>query len=119
MVKIILGLSNMYTSQMYRFAPRPSCTSEIPTCGTPYLFCDTRGFPHCVSKIKLNGLCIGFEGLDACFNGICWMGRCVPGATPAVTYFIVKIRNIDLLFSIVHLKFQKFEKFFLECKRCS
>ncbi|VDK76562.1 unnamed protein product [Litomosoides sigmodontis] len=76
------GLSNMYTSQMYRFAPRPSCTAEIPTCGTPYLFCDTRGLPHCVSKIKLNGLCTGFEGLDACFNGICWRGRCVPGSTP-------------------------------------
>uniref|UniRef100_A0A0R3RGG0 ShKT domain-containing protein n=1 Tax=Elaeophora elaphi TaxID=1147741 RepID=A0A0R3RGG0_9BILA len=77
------GLSNMYTDQMYRYAPRPGCTSEIPSCGTPYLFCDTRGIPHCVSKIKLNGLCIGFEGFDACFNGICRMGRCIPGATPA------------------------------------
>ncbi|VIO92635.1 Hypothetical tyrosinase-like protein C02C2.1 in chromosome III, putative [Brugia malayi] len=77
------GLSNMYTDQMYRFAPRPGCTAEIPTCGTPYLFCDTRGIAHCVAKIKLNGLCVGFEGFDACFNGICHMGRCVYGPTPA------------------------------------
>uniref|UniRef100_A0A8R1TZ22 ShKT domain-containing protein n=1 Tax=Onchocerca volvulus TaxID=6282 RepID=A0A8R1TZ22_ONCVO len=77
------GLSNMYTNQMYRFESRPKCTAEKPTCGTPYLFCDTRGFPHCVSKIKLNGLCIGFEGFDACFDGICQMGRCRPGPTPA------------------------------------
>ncbi|VDK27133.1 unnamed protein product [Gongylonema pulchrum] len=77
------GLSNMYTDQMYRFSPRPGCSAEMPTCGSPYLFCDNRGVPHCVSKIKLNGLCIGFEGLDACFNGVCMMGRCVPGPTPA------------------------------------
>uniref|UniRef100_A0A183U391 ShTK domain protein n=1 Tax=Toxocara canis TaxID=6265 RepID=A0A183U391_TOXCA len=76
------GLSNMYTDQMYRYAPRPGCSVEIPTCGSPYLFCDLRGIPHCVSKIKLNGICSGYEGLDACFNGICEMGRCVPGATP-------------------------------------
>ncbi|EJW70118.1 hypothetical protein WUBG_18984, partial [Wuchereria bancrofti] len=61
----------------------PGCTAEIPTCGTPYLFCDTRGIAHCVTKIKLNGLCVGFEGFDACFDGVCQMGRCVEGPTPA------------------------------------
>ncbi|KAM3722888.1 putative tyrosinase-like protein [Dirofilaria immitis] len=84
------GLSNLYTGQMYRFAPRPGCSFNIPTCGSPYLFCDTRTTPHCVSKIKLGGLCIGFEGLDACFNGICVMGRCIPGATP--TPFVPQTR---------------------------
>uniref|UniRef100_A0A183CW70 ShKT domain-containing protein n=1 Tax=Gongylonema pulchrum TaxID=637853 RepID=A0A183CW70_9BILA len=79
------GLSNLYTDQMYRFAPRPGCTAELPNCGSPYLFCDARGWggAHCVSKIKLGGVCSGFEGLDACFGGICVMGRCLLGPTPA------------------------------------
>ncbi|VBB27738.1 unnamed protein product [Acanthocheilonema viteae] len=77
------GLSNLYTEQMYRFAPRPGCSFEIPNCGSPYLFCDMRVSPHCVSKIKLGGICTGFEGLDACFNGICVAGRCIPGTMPA------------------------------------
>ncbi|CAG9529493.1 unnamed protein product [Cercopithifilaria johnstoni] len=77
------GLSNLYTEQMYRFAPRPGCSFEIPFCGSPYLFCDARVSPHCVSKIKLGGICASFEGLDACFNSICVAGRCIPGAMPA------------------------------------
>lgn len=82
----VSGLSNLYTEQMYRFAPRPGCSFEIPTCGSPYLFCDARISPHCVSKIKLGGICTSFEGLDACFNGVCIAGRCMPGATPAVRF---------------------------------
>uniref|UniRef100_A0A1I8A771 ShTK domain protein n=1 Tax=Steinernema glaseri TaxID=37863 RepID=A0A1I8A771_9BILA len=79
------GLSNGYTDQMYRYQPRPSCSMELPTCGSRYLFCDNRAFvrPHCVAKIKLGGNCNGFESLDACFQGRCIMGRCVPGPTPA------------------------------------
>uniref|UniRef100_A0A914YXP4 ShKT domain-containing protein n=1 Tax=Panagrolaimus superbus TaxID=310955 RepID=A0A914YXP4_9BILA len=76
------GLSNSYTDQMYRYAPRASCSLATPTCGSQYLFCDTRGFPHCVTKIKLGGLCGRFLGFDACYMGQCMFGRCVPGPTP-------------------------------------
>ncbi|CAD6186007.1 unnamed protein product [Caenorhabditis auriculariae] len=71
------GLSNSYTDQMYRYAPRATCSAQNPNCGSPYLFCDTRGYPHCVSKIRMNGLCRGFEQYDACYAGRCWWGRCV------------------------------------------
>uniref|UniRef100_A0AC35TPE1 ShKT domain-containing protein n=1 Tax=Rhabditophanes sp. KR3021 TaxID=114890 RepID=A0AC35TPE1_9BILA len=77
------GLSNAYTDQMYRYGPRPTCSREAPACGSKYLFCDWRGFPHCVAKVKLGGLCQGFEGLDACYNGQCYFGRCMQGPTPA------------------------------------
>ncbi|VDK19639.1 unnamed protein product, partial [Anisakis simplex] len=80
---MIFGLSNLYTDQLYRYAPRPTCTLQMPTCDSPYLFCDTLAVnAHCVSKIKLNGRCSGFEGLDACYDGVCQMGFCVPGPTP-------------------------------------
>lgn len=78
------GLSNSYTDQLYRYAPRATCSFEAPTCGSKYLFCDTRGFPHCVAKIKLGGLCGRFLGFDACYMGQCMFGRCVPGPTPPV-----------------------------------
>ncbi|CAB04594.1 ShKT domain-containing protein [Caenorhabditis elegans] len=71
------GLSNSYTDQMYRYAPRATCSHQRPNCGSPYLFCDTRGYPHCVSKIRLNGNCRGFEQNDACYASRCWWGRCV------------------------------------------
>ncbi|KAH7700491.1 tyrosinase 4 [Aphelenchoides avenae] len=76
------GLSNSYTDQLYRYAPRPTCSAQMPTCGSRYLFCDPRGYPHCVAKIKVGGICRGFEGLDACYMGQCIFGRCMPGPTP-------------------------------------
>lgn len=99
---------------MYRYGSRPGCSFEMPTCGSPYLFCDARVSPHCVSKVKLGGLCAGFEGLDACFNGICIGGRCVPGPTPAVKFLFIKailkisIQNIVELIKLSELFLKPF-----------
>ncbi|VDM40417.1 unnamed protein product [Toxocara canis] len=74
----IQGLSNAYTDNMYSYESRPTCSMQHD-CGSPFLFCSRRnGVPHCVSKIRVNGLCRGYEDEDACYQGICIAAFCRP-----------------------------------------
>lgn len=45
------GLSDLFTSQIYTYEGNPTCSMQSPTCGSPYLACDTsnRMGPRCVS----------------------------------------------------------------------
>uniref|UniRef100_A0A915BPT9 ShKT domain-containing protein n=2 Tax=Parascaris univalens TaxID=6257 RepID=A0A915BPT9_PARUN len=81
----INGLSNAYTDHMYSYAQRPTCTMQHD-CGSLYLFCSRQnGAPHCVSKIRSNGRCAGYENEDACYQGICIDGFCRSGAFQKMT----------------------------------
>ncbi|CAI4230905.1 unnamed protein product [Auanema sp. JU1783] len=71
------ALSNGYTDEMYEFAPRPRCNKMNMDCGSEYLFC---GYvdkePQCMSKVKLGGSCVGYEGTDICYRADCVKGKC-------------------------------------------
>ncbi|KAK3605740.1 hypothetical protein CHS0354_013539 [Potamilus streckersoni] len=44
------ALSDYYTTTIYSYQLPPTCTTEQPDCGSPYLHCDTSGTsPRCVS----------------------------------------------------------------------
>ncbi|CAB3407380.1 unnamed protein product [Caenorhabditis bovis] len=80
------GLSNMYTDNLYTYAPRPTCQMG-PDCGSPYLFCDrSHGSPpKCAARMKADANCAMFtNGEPMCYKGTCQRGRCVasPTATP-------------------------------------
>ncbi|CAI5438944.1 unnamed protein product [Caenorhabditis angaria] len=74
------ALSNGYTDHFYEFDKRPSCTREKPDCGSKYLFCylpeNPHELPYCVSKLRRNGNCEGFEKYPICYWGKCIKGRC-------------------------------------------
>uniref|UniRef100_A0A915JRX8 Tyrosinase copper-binding domain-containing protein n=1 Tax=Romanomermis culicivorax TaxID=13658 RepID=A0A915JRX8_ROMCU len=63
-------MSNRY-EELYTYQPRPACSRKVPTCSSPYLFCDARSGYRCVSKIKPGGNCKGFEGTNICYEGVC------------------------------------------------
>jgi tyrosinase len=74
------ALSNMYTDNMYEYAPRPTCTKHSDECQSEFLFCDTQTNrqPKCSAKVKLGGNCSGFEWSDeVCYKGHCSQGRCI------------------------------------------
>ncbi|KAL3078003.1 hypothetical protein niasHS_012945 [Heterodera schachtii] len=74
-----VGLSNAYTSYLYNYKMRPTCSST-GGCGSPYLFCDTTNgkSPNCYSKIKLGGNCSKFSGNgeESCYGSACVDGIC-------------------------------------------
>ena len=44
------GLSDNFTTNIYKYEIPPTCTRERPSCGSPYIRCDTKGKePRCVS----------------------------------------------------------------------
>ena len=44
------SLSDIYTSELYTYQLPPTCSRQRPTCGSPYIRCDTSGLrPRCVS----------------------------------------------------------------------
>ncbi|KRZ75246.1 putative tyrosinase-like protein tyr-3, partial [Trichinella papuae] len=69
------GLSNIYTDEFYFYEKRPTCSAQSPDCGSDYLFCDTVR-SRCMSKIKLDGNCTGFQSFPICIRGVCIDGKC-------------------------------------------
>uniref|UniRef100_A0A915KF09 ShKT domain-containing protein n=1 Tax=Romanomermis culicivorax TaxID=13658 RepID=A0A915KF09_ROMCU len=83
-MRIIDALSNAYTDYLYDYGKRLTCSYAYPHCGSKYLFCD-RTKNRCLSKIKMNGNCQGFEGYDCCYDGRCINGRCYPNPPTTTT----------------------------------
>ncbi|CAJ0566021.1 unnamed protein product, partial [Mesorhabditis spiculigera] len=85
-LRVIDGLSNLYTDELYEYAPAPSCSAEKPDCGSPYLFCslsnttwwETQVPVNCLAKMMPGGECSHFvSGEKPCYQGKCVNGICV------------------------------------------
>lgn len=74
------GLSDLYTKELYEYAPRPNCSNN---CGdSPYLVCDEKR-DRCVAKIKKFGACPGYTFKDdVCHLGSCNKETCYPDVDP-------------------------------------
>lgn len=82
-IKVIAGLSNQYTDQLYFYEPRPVCSAENTNCGSYNVFCNTKTY-KCISKVKVGGNCTGLESFDSCLNSVCTSGKCQPIATTTI-----------------------------------
>ncbi|KHN76792.1 Putative tyrosinase-like protein tyr-3 [Toxocara canis] len=74
------GVADRYTTYLYKYAPRPSCSrGRDEQCGSEFLFCDlSHGPPQCAAKIRRGGKCWGFvNGERPCLHGECRENICV------------------------------------------
>jgi len=69
------GLSTGYTPRYYRYAPRPTCSTLRPYCGSPYLFCETNR-QKCAPKLQEGATCLPWANMRPCYRGVCCNGRC-------------------------------------------
>ncbi|VDM95772.1 unnamed protein product [Thelazia callipaeda] len=78
-LKNIDGISNKYTDEMYKYAPRPACKrGRDGLCASEFLFCDSsHGSPRCSTKIRPGGRCDGYSSLEnPCYNSTCISSTC-------------------------------------------
>uniref|UniRef100_A0A0N4V1I5 Tyrosinase_Cu-bd domain-containing protein n=1 Tax=Enterobius vermicularis TaxID=51028 RepID=A0A0N4V1I5_ENTVE len=103
-LKNIDGISDHYTTELYRYDSRPQCLSGADhECGSRYLFCDrSHGTPHCAAKVRHGGNCIGFENNE----NPCISGRCNDDSLPifsgsfskyALTFFFLNCKEVLLV----------------------
>ncbi|KAL6725891.1 hypothetical protein Aduo_007913 [Ancylostoma duodenale] len=72
--KVIDGLSNKYTKNLYTYGKRPQCDGSN-SCGSKYLYCEL-GTRHCASKVRIGGPCTNYSPGE-CYNGKCKNNICV------------------------------------------
>ncbi|VDK59058.1 unnamed protein product [Anisakis simplex] len=94
------GISNRYTSNLYTYAPRPSCSrGHDQQCASEFLFCDlSHGPPQCAAKIRIGGPCWGFvNGERPCLHSECTENICIP-VKVCSSFILEQIRS--LIFSV-------------------
>ena len=69
------GLRNVYFDDFYTCQHSPRCSRFVPTCGSPYLFCDFSVY-RCAPKLLLGADCGRFRNSYPCMNGVCCDGTC-------------------------------------------